>query len=219
MPSGEDHMYVGRIVAIGNTLENKLTAMYRVSSRSFPNRQGTQIGEAIAIVPKEGFEKDIFRNPYITYNCLRINKRYAVVANGTQTDPIIEKLTDGMNTRDSLNNVLYGLDYEHDHLKTPRIAAVIDIETRLGTLGIIKSDAILIRSFDIKEGEAFYLATYNHDYPGERFKDESFHITNAEEGCDYILGKGVFRTLELPVSAACAIESTSGFKIALKNIK
>ncbi|MDR0932030.1 MAG: hypothetical protein LBM70_03310, partial [Victivallales bacterium] len=32
-------MYLGRIVAIGMTKDGKPTAMYRVSSRSFPNRE------------------------------------------------------------------------------------------------------------------------------------------------------------------------------------
>jgi IMP cyclohydrolase len=212
-------MYVGRIVAVGNTRDNKLVAMYRVSSRSFPNRQSVRMGETIAIVPREGFEKDIYKNPYITYNCLRTSQRYAVATNGTQTDPIFEKLAAGMNARDSLTSVLFGLDYEHDHLNTPRIAAVIDLETRLGTLGIIRSDAVLIRAFNLKSNCAFYLATYEHDFPDERFKDESFHVNNAEEACDYILGQGIFAALELPVSAACAVENSSGFTIAHKNLK
>ena len=212
-------MYVGRIVAIGNTHNNKLSAMYRVSSRSFPNRQSIQNGEIISIVPKEGFEKDILRNPYINYNCLRTNHRYAVAANGIQTDPIIEKLTGGMCARDALTSALFVLDYEHDHLKTPRIAAVIDLEQRSGMLAIVRSDAIFVRTFNPKPGEVFYLATYEHDYPDDKFRDENFHVNNAEEACDYILGKGVFGNLELPVSAACAIESKSDFTIAHKNIK
>jgi IMP cyclohydrolase len=212
-------MYVGRIVAIGNTPGNKLAAMYRVSARSFPNRQSVRTGDNIAIVPTQGYDKDIFRNPYITYNCLRFSPRYAVASNGTQTDPIIEKLVNGMSVRDAIASVLFGLDYEHDHLKTPRITAVIDLHSRLGTLGIIKSDDLLVRSFKLKEGEALYLATYNHDYPDERFKDKQFKVTTAEEGCEFILGKGVFETLELPVSSACAIETETGFTIAHKNLR
>jgi IMP cyclohydrolase len=63
-------MYIGRIVAVGMTKSSKLVALYRVSSRSFPNRQTRMIGQAVAIVPKEGFESDIYKNPYIAYNCL-----------------------------------------------------------------------------------------------------------------------------------------------------
>jgi IMP cyclohydrolase len=212
-------MYVGRIVAVGNTRNNKLVALYRVSARSFPNRKSVQIGEAIAIVPKEGYEQDIYRNPYITYNCLRMDRRYAVVSNGTQTDPVFEKLTGGMNVRDAVASVHFGLDYEHDQYKTPRITAVIDLENRSGFLGIVRHDALLVRSFNIKAGEAFYLATYDHNYPDERFNDPNFDVTDAEEACGYILGKGVFASLELPVSAACAMESGSGFVMAHKNIR
>jgi len=62
-------MYVGRIVAIGKTQEDRLVAVYRVSSRSYPNRQARRIGDAIAVLPKPGFESDIYENPYIAYNC------------------------------------------------------------------------------------------------------------------------------------------------------
>jgi IMP cyclohydrolase len=210
--------YVGRIVAIGNTHENKLTAIYRVSTRSFPNRKAVQIGEAIAIVPQEGFEKDVKLSPFITYNCLRTNPRYAVATNGTQTDPIFEKLSDGVNVRDALTSVLLGLDYEHDQLKTPRIAAVVDLKTRSGSLGIIRHDAILIRAFQLKKGEVFYLATYEHNYPDDRFTDTNFKVVDAAGACDYILGKGIFSTLDLPVTATAAIESESGFQVAYKNL-
>ena len=211
-------MYVGRIVAIGNTKEGKLVAMYRVSTRSFPNRKSLQIGETIAIIPKEGFEKDIYLNPYITYNCLRTTKRYAIVTNGTQTDPIFDKLDSGMNVRDAITTALFSLDYEHDHLKTPRIAAVIDRESRTGTLGIVRHDALLVRVFTPGAGEAYYLATYEYNYPDDKFRDDGFNTGNAEEGCDYILGKGIFANMELPVSAACALESETGFFIAHKTI-
>jgi IMP cyclohydrolase len=212
-------MYVGRIVAIGKSRAGKLVAMYRVSARSFPNRKSVQNGEAIVIVPKEGFEQDIYRNPYITYNCLRQNRRYAVVGNGTQTDPIFEKLESGMTMRDAMASVLFGMDYEHDHLKTPRISAVIDREEKSAYLAIVKADAILVRSFQIEPGEAFYLATYDHDFPDERFKDMVFDVAGAEEACDYVLGKGVFANLELPVSAACAVETEDGFSIAHKDVR
>jgi IMP cyclohydrolase len=217
--SGDNNMYVGRIVVIGNNREGKLVAMYRVSSRSFPNRKSIQIGETIAIIPREGFGNDIYRNPYITYNCLRTTPRYAVAANGTQTDPIIEKLASGMNVRDAMTAALFSLDYEHDHLNTPRIAAVVDRENRIGALGIVRHDALLVRIFTHGAGEAYYLATYEHNYPDEKFRDDGFNTGTAEEGCDYILGKGIFASMELPVSAACAIESENGFAVAHKTIR
>ncbi|MCM8543101.1 MAG: hypothetical protein NE328_22730, partial [Lentisphaeraceae bacterium] len=101
-------MYVGRIVSIAKNKEGKLCAMYRVSSRSFPNRMATENERGIAIVPKPGHENDVFKNPYIAYNCLRLTGSFAVATNGSHTDPVTEKLEAGMNMRDALINVLHG---------------------------------------------------------------------------------------------------------------
>jgi IMP cyclohydrolase len=212
-------MYVGRIVAVGKNKYGKLTTMYRVSSRSFPNRQSKQIGEAIAIVPKEGFEQDIYKNPYISYNCLRLTGNYAVVANGTHTDPIAEKLAGGMSVRDAMITVLHGMDYEHDSYNTPRITAVIDTRAQSGTLGIIRHNGMFVQSFELKAEQAFYVATYEHNHPSGEFKDSDFHVDNAEDACNYILGQGVFADLERPISAACAIETEDGFSIAFKDME
>jgi len=210
-------MYVGRIAAIGRTRDDRLVAMYRVSSRSFPNRQSKQIGQAVAIVPKEGFESDIYKNPYIAYNCLRLVDNYAVATNGTQTDPIAEKLQAGMNMRDAMACVLHGVDYEHDDYNTPRIAAVVDKNTRSGALGIVRHDALLVQYFDLQPGRAFYVATYEHNYPSEQFTDPDFNVTGPEQACDYILSQGVFADLERPISAACAYETDTGYAVAYKD--
>lgn len=210
-------MYVGRIVAIGKTRQDRLVALYRVSSRSFPNRRASQIGQAIAVVPKEGFETDIYKNPYIAYNCMRLVGSCAVIGNGTHTDPLAERLETGMSMRDAMVSALWGLDYEHDQLATPRIAAVVNKDNRLGVLGIVRRDALLVREFDLKPGEALYVATYEHNYPSEEFRDGGFQVTGAEEACDYVIGKGVFSDLERPILAACAFESEAGFSIAFKD--
>ena len=82
-------MYLGRIVAIGMTPAGKAAAMYRVSSRSFPNREAVLIGGQVAILPRAGFESDLRKNPYISYNCIRIAGEWAVATYGSQTDPIV----------------------------------------------------------------------------------------------------------------------------------
>ena len=91
-------MYTGRILSIGMNCEGKPFVAYRVSSRSFPNRQCLKFDNRASIVPKEGFEKDIFENTYITYNCIRIVKDMAIVSNGSHTDVIADKIALGMNT-------------------------------------------------------------------------------------------------------------------------
>ncbi len=210
-------MYVGRIVAVGRTKDDKLVAMYRVSSRSFPNREARAIGHSIAVVPRNGFESDIYKNPYISYNCLRIVDHFAVASNGSHTDPIAEKLGSGMRMRDAVVSAFQGLDYEHDDLKTPRIAAVVDTTSRVCTLGIVRSDALLVKELRLEKGEAFYLATYEHNEPDKKYTDAGFTVSSAEEACDYILGKGVFGALERPILAVSAMETDAGYSVAFKD--
>ena len=116
-------MYVGRIVAIGRNKEGKLAAMYRVSSRSFPNRTA-KVGEGnVSIVPRAGHETDVFKNPYIAYRCVKIVGDVAIATNGSHTDPIAEKVASGMSLRDAMTMSLLTLDYEKDDYNTPRIAS------------------------------------------------------------------------------------------------
>ena len=138
-------MYLGRIVSIGRTRNGKNVAMYRVSSRSFPNRQTVKMGDKVAVMPRPGFEGDLQKNPYITYNCVRIAGNYAVVSNGSQTDPIAEKIASGMPVRDAMTLGLLALDYEHDSLDTPRIVGAVEMNGTRGFLGIIRKDAVLVR--------------------------------------------------------------------------
>ena len=50
-------MYVGRIVSVGRTKDNKLSVMYRVSSRSFPNREIATLENSLAVIPKKATTK------------------------------------------------------------------------------------------------------------------------------------------------------------------
>jgi IMP cyclohydrolase len=207
-------VYVGRIVAVGSNRDGRLAAMYRVSSRSFPNRMPEQMGQAIAVVPKPGHESDVHRSPFIAYNCLRLTDRHAVVSNGSHSDPIVERLASGMSVRDALSVVLSALDYEHDDLCTPRIAGVVDRESRTGALAVVRRDALIVRQFELEAGVAFYLATYARDEPGHAQRDEDFDAASAEDACRYVLGGGVFAGFERPILAASALEDGPGFSVA-----
>ena len=208
-------MYVGRIVSVGRAKDCNFAAMYRVSSRSFPNRMAVVKENAISIVPKPGHEGDVMKNPYIAYNCLRLSGTRAVATNGAQTDPIAEKLDTGMAIRDALVTVLHAMDYEHDTLDTPRIAAVVDNTTEEAYLGIVRKDAVLVRSFDLEPGQAFYVCTYEHHVPCEHYADSAFDTTGASQACQYVINQGVFADLERPVTAACAVGlSAGGYDIA-----
>lgn len=198
-------MYVGRIVAIARTTDGRGAALYRVSSRSFPNRQAKVLPNAIAIVPKPGFEGDIHKNPYIAYNCFRTARDFAVVSNGSHTDPVAEKLQSGMIPRDALASVMLAMDFEHDSLDTPRITGITTPDGSKGWLAIVRRDALLVREFDLQPGQAFYVSTYERNEPSIVQVDNGFSATTAEQSCDFILHGGVFADFERPVSAVCAV--------------
>ncbi|RMD74608.1 MAG: IMP cyclohydrolase [Lentisphaerae bacterium] len=212
-------MYVGRIVAGGWNREGNPVLMYRVSSRSFPNRRALLKADQAAIIPKEGFENDIHKNPYIAYNCLKVvSDEVAVISNGTHTDHIAIKLAAGWSPRDALAGVLMGMDYEHDTLNTPRIAAVMDRREEKLYLGTVRDDALLVRAFAMQAGTAYYVATYEHNAPEERYRDGEFTVETPETACDYVLGQGVFGELERPISAVAALwQAERGWQIAAKD--
>lgn len=210
-------MYVGRIVAVACTPQGRGAALYRVSSRSFPNREAKILNQAIAIVPKAGFENDIQKNPYIAYNCLRIARGMAVVSNGSHTDPVAEKIQAGLPPRDAMASVMLAMDYEHDSLDTPRITGVVTPDGQHGWLAIIRKDALIVREFTLQPGQAFYVCTYEKNAPGLDQADSQFDASDADDACDYILKRGVFADFEKPVSAACAVaDATAQFQTAIR---
>jgi IMP cyclohydrolase len=209
-------MYVGRIVAVGRTPEGKAAALYRVSSRSFPNRHAVDTGKSIAIVPTPGHESDIQRNPYIAYNCQRVAQGYCVVSNGSHTDPVAEKLDAGMNPRDALATVMLAMDYEHDSLDTPRITGIVSPDGARGWLAIVRKDALIVREFALNPGECYFVSTYETNEPGAAQREGNFTAGNAEACCDFILGGGIFADFERPVSAVCAVAEDGAWKVATK---
>jgi IMP cyclohydrolase len=160
----------------------------------------------------------MFKNPYIAYNCLKTSDRYFVVTNGSHTDFVYEKLQAGLDLRDALALVLLSMDYEHDSLSTPRIAAVADLKTGTTGLGIVRKDAVLVQTLDLKAGEAFYIATYEHNYISDEFSDKSFDVRSSQEACEYIIKKGVFAGLTLPIAAASVMDTGKGLDISFQNL-
>ncbi len=154
-------MYVGRFVVVGPEV-----GAYRVSSRSFPNRQAVERDGAITVGPTEDApETD---NPYISYNCLRVTDRGAVLGNGSHVDPIAEKLALGTPARDALAGPLRELDFEKDDYDTPRIAGVVGVDPDDPTageegaaIGTVRRDALLVEAVD----EPTLVATYEEDSP------------------------------------------------------
>ena len=210
-------MYIGRIVAFGMTKDGRPCAMYRVSSRSFPNRRAVENNGNIAIIPREGAEGDLAKNPYISYNCLRVAGEWAIATNGSQTDPITEKIASGMPVRDAITLGLLALDFEHDSLDTPRIVAVVHRTEPVGFLGIVRKDAVLVRTFPLEPGKMVYVSTYEKNAPCHGNLEPELVVCSAEEICDHVIGGGVFAEFENPVTAAAAVWNGAGYELAVKD--
>ena len=211
-------MYVGRIVSVAQTTDGRLCATYRVSSRSFPNRTAVIGAGKVSILPKPGYELDVQKNPYIAYNCVRVvcGGAVAVVTNGSQTDPIAEKMDQGMPARDALTLASLALDYEKDSYNTPRISAVVDRRDESGWLAIVRHDGIQVERIPLKPGRLWYVATYeeNHILPAH---GDAFPVTSVQGACDYILGEGVFAARLNPVTAVSAMAGGDSFVLFAKD--
>lgn len=207
-------MYVGRIVSVGRTKDGRLAALYRVSSRSFPNREAQVKENVVAIVPRQGSEGDVYKNPYIAYNCLKVVGDTVVATNGSQTDPIAEKIGMGLPVRDAFVSVLLALDYEKDDYNTPRIAASVTRGVDAGVLGVVREDGVEVVRLSLARGECYYVATYetNRVLPAQRGE---FDAATAQEGAEFMLHQGVFAEMTNPVSAVCALMGADGVEIAV----
>lgn len=190
-------MYVGRFVVVGPGL-----GAYRVSSRSFPNRQVTAREGALTVGPTpDAPETD---NPYIAYNCVReAGDGLAVVGNGSHVDPIAEKLDLGYPPRDALATALFALDYEKDDYDTPRIAGVVGAEEAY--VGTVRADALKVERVE----EATLVATYEKDDPEAYALEATTTGAAAREVYD--------ADFEHAVCAAAAEVTADGVETALYN--
>jgi IMP cyclohydrolase len=155
-------MYVGRIVGIGRTHAGKNVAVYRVSSRSFPNRRAvsSERGDVVCIVPRDPTETT--DNPYVSYTCAQSSGNWLVVSNGSHTESIMRLLRDGIPPLEALRMTLFAFGYEKDEFSTPRIAGVVSNTADKGWLGIIRNDGTEVREVDLCRGWIRYVATYQH---------------------------------------------------------
>ena len=190
-------MYVGRIVVVGRN-RGRSFAAYRVSSRSFPNRRAEVRNKSILVSPVN--PADLARNPYIAYNCIRVVDDVAVVANGTQTDMILEKIEDGLRPLDAIALSLVSYGYEKDELNTPRIAGAVRGDR--AWLGIAKKDEYRVQEFELKEGQAFMVATYE--------KTEFESISLGGQNTSDIAGAAYDLSFERPVCGAAALGLSQG---------
>ena len=196
-------MYTGRILSVGMNNDGKPFAAYRVSSRSFPNRQCLKFENRAAIVPKEGFEKDIFKNTYIAYNSIRLVRDIVIISNGSQTDVIADKIALGMNIKDALAYSLLTMDYEKDDYNTPRIAGVVTSSDKEDEyecyIGIVNDNKILVEA--VPYGDAAFISTYGSQSPDK----VEFDAKTAAESAKFIFDEGTFANYEKPVTSCAAV--------------
>ncbi len=199
-------MYVGRVLVVGPAV-----GAYRVSSRSFPNRRAVDRDGTVTVGPTaEAPETD---NPYISYNCVRLTDRGAVLGNGSHVDPIAEKLALGTPARDALADPLLALDFEKDDYDTPRIAGALGLEDdptapaegHGALVGVVRRDALVVEAVD---GPTL-VATYERDSP-EPFPLETDDAAGAaSELYDH--------EFEHAVCAAGVAVADDGFETAIVN--
>ncbi len=198
-------MYVGRFLVAGPTV-----GAYRVSSRSFPNRQASERGGTVTVEPTA--EAPETANPYISYNCVQVTDRGAVLGNGSHVDPVAEKLELGYPARDALAEPLLALDFEKDDYDTPRIAGVVGVaddptvaDEPGAVVGIVRRDALLVEAIEAPT----LVATYERDSP-EPFALQSTAAAGA--------AREVFdHEFEHRVCAAGVAATESGFETAVVN--
>lgn len=200
-------MYIGRFVVAGRTQSGALYLGYRVSSRSFPNRMIRVGGDRAAVLPTQDAVKS--DNPYISYNCFRTYQDVGVVGNGSQVDPIIDKISLGYPLRDAITTSMLALDYEHDSLNTPRIAAALRPSAGMVYLGFVGSDTIYSRRITLSPGQAWLTATYECTDPTE--------ITLAGESAQELCDAIYTCAYELPVAVFVARWNEGSYQLAARS--
>ncbi len=190
---------------VGRAMDGRLLAAYRVSSRSFPNRDAVKLGHSVQIVPRSQSPDAVSDSPYIAYECIVWNERFAVVSNGSHTRPIFERLKAGDTPRDAMLHVLAGLDREFDQHDTPRICGLFDVETDTTWLGSVTATALAIMPVVVQPGRLHYIATYGFPLPSSEQSDELPGAIEAPALCRHVIESPLFATFENPICAAAAI--------------
>ena len=194
-------MYIGRFLVVGKTEQGKPFVSYRVSSRSFPNRKAVinNTNDTVAILPND--LNDMFANPYIAYNCIKIVGNTVIATNGTHTDIIADKIKLELPIRDALSLSLIAMDYEKDDYNTPRIAVVLNENTAY--MGYVADNDIRIKEVPLKNGLAYYLGVYDACKISINHHNIAVEGENsAEEICKFIME---YEEFEKPVCCATAI--------------
>lgn len=211
-----ESIYCGRIVGVMATPDGLPCAVYRVSSRSFPNRTAVVLPDGAAIEPRD--KAEALKNPYIAYRCIRFGPDVAVATNGSHTDAIYERMAHGTPPRDAIAMALMAFDYEHDQLDTPRIVAAIRRGDMTGWLGIVRADGIQVEAVPLVPGQVHILATYELDHVGGPGQSGPFSCESGDAIVQGLYHEPVFARLLKPVCGACVLQTAdaggdAGFQV------
>lgn len=152
--AAREAVYRGRYIAIGKL--GSPTALYRVSSRSFPDRRIDRRADTCEVVPTEVAQ--MTDNPFISYRCYtQVAPDTVVVSNGSQIDQVVSKLRRGCPMKDALMLSLLANDFEDDGHATPRIIGAI--QGNVGYVGSVGAKHVGVYAFDLAEGVFFEVST------------------------------------------------------------
>jgi IMP cyclohydrolase len=170
-------------------------------------------------VPCSGSPESASDSPYIAYECLLWNDRFAVSSNGAHTRPIFEKLKTGHTPRDAVVSVLVGLDREFDANDTPRICGLFDLISNTLWLGSVIKTAIGVLPIEVMQGQMAFVTTYGFPLPLTGQIDPAFTAGNASGACHHIMGSSIFATFKSPICSAAAMAGVAGIEVATKNVE
>ncbi|QDP97160.1 hypothetical protein FOE78_15595 [Microlunatus elymi] len=157
-----DRPYPGRVVIVARTPAG-LACAYAATGRSEASRQRrirlTDDGD-LRVEPTVGDADDPLRH----YRAVRRTDRFFVFSNGTQTDPVADRLAAGEPAAVALED----LEYEGDPpIFTPRITAVVSDDDQVwlgaahrGSADRASSDTSVTRVGALAAGEGMLLSTY-----------------------------------------------------------
>jgi IMP cyclohydrolase len=156
----------------------------------------------VQIVAQPGSADAESDSPYIAYECLLWNNRFAVVSNGTHTRPIYERLNAGNRPRDAIASVLVDLDREFDEHDTPRICGLVDLSENKLWLGSITATSLSVMPMEVEPGQLAYISTYEFPLPRVEQIDREFEAADPDAICRHITCGPVFSQFESPVCSA-----------------
>lgn len=163
------NIYPGRGIIVGMTPGGKAAAAYFIMGRSANsrNRIFQKENENITIYP---FDASKVSDPsLIIYSPIKRIGNLVAVTNGDQTDTVCEYISRG--DKNAFENALDSRRFEPDSPNfTPRISAVLDLDTNLYyKISIIKSDGTGVKcrrfvfSYEAAAGAGHIIHTYLND--------------------------------------------------------